>query len=66
MLLTLAILCPPLAVLLLGKPSRAVANLGLTFLLYVPGLLHAWSAVDRHYTARRNEALLRAVELHYA
>jgi uncharacterized membrane protein YqaE (UPF0057 family) len=66
MLALLAVLCPPLAVLLLGKPSRAVANLGLTLLLYVPGLILALAVVDRYYTDRRNEALMRAVALHYA
>ena len=41
MLYLVAILCPPLAVLLAGKPVQAVLNLILTIFLYVPGLIHA-------------------------
>lgn len=66
MLFLLAAVCPPAAVLVAGRPRQAAANAGLTLLLYVPGFVHAWGVVDRHYTDRRNEALLRAVELRYA
>ena len=66
MLFLLAAVCPPAAVLAAGRPRQAVGNVVLTLFLYVPGVLHAWSVVDRHYTDRRNEALLRAVELQYA
>ena len=38
MLVVLVILCPPLAVLITA-PSRVAKNLGLTLLLYVPGVL---------------------------
>lgn len=37
----IAILFPPLAVLLAGKPIQAVLNLILTLFFYVPGLIHA-------------------------
>lgn len=37
----IAILFPPLAVLLAGKPIQAVLNLVLTLFFYVPGLIHA-------------------------
>jgi uncharacterized membrane protein YqaE (UPF0057 family) len=63
--LLLAVLCPPAAVLLLGKPSQTVVNLGLTLLLYFPGLWHALSVVDRHKTRRRNETLVRLVTRYY-
>jgi uncharacterized membrane protein YqaE (UPF0057 family) len=36
-----AILFPPLAVLLAGKPIQALMNLILTLIFYVPGLIHA-------------------------
>lgn len=61
MLRFLAVVCPPLAVLLTGQPSQAAANVFLSLLLYVPGLYHALTVVDRHLTDRRNEALMRAV-----
>ncbi|MED4696214.1 YqaE/Pmp3 family membrane protein [Peribacillus frigoritolerans] len=41
MLYLIAILFPPLAVLLAGKPIQAVLNLVLTLFFYVPGLIHA-------------------------
>jgi uncharacterized membrane protein YqaE (UPF0057 family) len=37
----IAILFPPLAVLLAGRPIQAVFNLVLTLFFYVPGLIHA-------------------------
>ncbi len=66
MLYLLAVVCPPAAVVAAGRRRRAPGTAVLTLLGYVPGLVHAWAAVDRHYTDRRNEALLRAVELQYA
>jgi uncharacterized membrane protein YqaE (UPF0057 family) len=62
----LAILCPPAAVLLLGKPSQTALNLGLTLLLYFPGVWHALSVVDQHKTQRRNDTLTRLVTRYYA
>jgi uncharacterized membrane protein YqaE (UPF0057 family) len=64
MLSLLAILCPPAAVLLLGKPSQTALNVALTLLLYVPGMLHALSVVSQYRTERRNETLMRLVALY--
>lgn len=61
MLALLAIICPPLAVVAAGKPSRLPVNLGLTACLFVPGVLHALAVVDQARTERRNEALLQAL-----
>ncbi len=66
MLPLLAVVCPPLAVLFTESPSRAVANLGLTLLLYVPGLLHALRSVERHTVERRYASVMRALELRRA
>lgn len=41
MLYLLAILVPPLAVLLVGKPVQAVLNLILTLFFWFPGAIHA-------------------------
>jgi uncharacterized membrane protein YqaE (UPF0057 family) len=60
----LAVVCPPAAVLLLGKPYQGVINLALTLLLYVPGVLHALSVVSHYNTQRRNETLMRLVSLY--
>jgi uncharacterized membrane protein YqaE (UPF0057 family) len=59
MLSLLAVVCPPLAVFVVGGRGRAAANLGLTLLLYAPGLIHALAVVDRYHTDRRNETLMR-------
>lgn len=66
MLSVLAVLCPPLAVLATGSPSRAAANLGLTLLFYVPGVVNALAEVERHALGRRYDAVMRALELRRA
>jgi len=66
MLTFVAIVCPPLAVLGTGSRSGAVKNLGLTALLYIPGLLHALRRVDDYTTQRRFAAMLRAMGLEAA
>lgn len=57
----LAVVCPPLAVLTAGRPAEVLANLGLTALLFVPGVVHALKVVDRRATERQFEELLRAL-----
>lgn len=59
MLYLVAVLVPPLAVLLAGKPFQAILNLILTLLLYVPGLIHALFVVHNHYADKRQEQFLR-------
>jgi uncharacterized membrane protein YqaE (UPF0057 family) len=66
MLCLLAVLCPPATVLLLGKPSQAAVNLGLTLLLYFPGLLHALYVVRQYKIQQRNEILTRLVSRYYS
>ena len=62
MFAVLVILCPPLAVLCTAGPSDAAKNVGLTLLLYIPGVLHARAAVARYTVNRRYEALMRVLE----
>ena len=62
LLTLLAVLCPPLAVLGTGGRTEAAKNLGLTTLLYVPGVLHALRTVDDHVTQQRFAVLLQAIE----
>jgi uncharacterized membrane protein YqaE (UPF0057 family) len=61
MLYLLAILIPPLAVLLCGKPVQAVLNFFLTLLLWIPGIVHALFVVSSHLADKRNEKLVSAV-----
>ena len=44
----LAILLPPVAVLLCGKPILAALNLALTLLFWIPGIIHALFVVSAH------------------
>jgi uncharacterized membrane protein YqaE (UPF0057 family) len=58
MLYLLAIVFPPLAVLLTGRPFQALLNLGLTVLFWVPGVVHALFVVNDHKANQRQERLI--------
>jgi uncharacterized membrane protein YqaE (UPF0057 family) len=58
----LAILLPPVAVLLCGKPIQALLNLILTLCLWVPGALHAVLVVNRYYEERDTERIINALK----
>jgi uncharacterized membrane protein YqaE (UPF0057 family) len=62
MLAVLVIVCPPLAVLLTAPPSQALKNVGLTLLLYLPGVFHASAAVERYRARRQYAALMRVLD----
>ncbi|MBL0926930.1 MAG: YqaE/Pmp3 family membrane protein [Phycisphaerales bacterium] len=57
----LAIVLPPVAVLICGKPVQAVLNLVLTLLLWVPGMVHALLVAHDYYEDRRSERMIRAI-----
>ena len=57
----LAILCPPLAVLLTGKPIQAVLNFFLSLLFYFPGLIHAMSVVGEGKSDKRVKGQTKAI-----
>jgi uncharacterized membrane protein YqaE (UPF0057 family) len=62
MLYLLAVVLPPLAVLLCGKPFQALLSIPLTLLGWAPGAIHALFVVSNHYADQRNRRLIRAVE----
>jgi uncharacterized membrane protein YqaE (UPF0057 family) len=62
MLYLIAVIIPPLAVLLCGKPFQALLSIPLTLLGWVPGVVHAVFVVQNHYADQRNKRLIRAVE----
>ncbi len=62
MLAILVILCPPLAVLITASPLEAVKNFGLSLLLYVPGVVHAHSIVERYRVNRRYDVVMSKLE----
>jgi uncharacterized membrane protein YqaE (UPF0057 family) len=57
----LAIVLPPVAVLLCGKPVQAVLNLILTLFFWVPGMVHALFVVHSHLEDRRAERIIHAM-----
>lgn len=59
MLYLLAILVPPVAVLLCKKPGQAVLNLILWCLMIVPGVIHALFVVNAYLADQRQERLIR-------
>jgi len=62
MLYLLAIVLPPVAVLLCGRPFLALLNLVFTLLCWVPGIVHAILVVGDHNADLRAERITR--ELH--
>lgn len=58
----LAIVLPPVAVLLCGKPVQFVLNIFLTLFFFVPGMIHAILVVHDHMEEKRTRRIVRAVE----
>lgn len=58
----IAILLPPVAVLLKGKPVQAVLNLVLTLCFWIPGMIHAILVVNDANAEKRNKKLIKAVQ----
>ncbi|MDX2131217.1 MAG: YqaE/Pmp3 family membrane protein [Planctomycetota bacterium] len=59
----IAILLPPLAVLLCGKPIQALLNLVLTLCFWVPGAIHAVLVVNQHYEDQNADRIIQAVRM---
>lgn len=57
----IAIILPPLAVLLCGKPAQALLNLLLTLLLWLPGVIHALFVVADHKANQRARMIQSAI-----
>ena len=57
-----AIVLPPVAVLLCGKPFQAVLNLMLTLCFWIPGVVHALFVVNSHLADERAEKMIAAVK----
>ena len=58
----LAIVLPPLAVLLCGKPFQFFLNILLTLCFWVPGVVHAILVVHDHLEDKRADKLVRALQ----
>lgn len=55
----LALLCPPLAILLCGRPLLALLNIPLCIMFWVPGVIHALLVVHEHKEERRTRRIIR-------
>ncbi|KEK24016.1 YqaE/Pmp3 family membrane protein [Bacillus gaemokensis] len=62
MMYLLAILFPPLAVLLCGKPFQAIINFFLTLIVWVPGVIHAILVVSDKKADRRLTKQIKAYD----
>jgi uncharacterized membrane protein YqaE (UPF0057 family) len=56
----LAIVLPPLAVLLCGKPVQALLNCLLTAMLWVPGVIHALFVVSSTESRANADRIVKA------
>jgi len=58
-----AVVLPPLAVLLCGKPFQAIISfiLQLTLIGWIPATIHALFVVNNHYADRRANRMIRAM-----
>ena len=59
MLYLLAIIVPPVAVLLCRKPGQAALNFVLWCFMIIPGVIHALFVVNSYLADQRQEKLIR-------
>ena len=57
----LAIILPPLAVLLCGKPVQFLLNIILTIFFWIPGVIHAILVVNAHLADKRTDRIVKAI-----
>ena len=58
----LAIVFPPAAVLLCGRPVLALMNVVLSLCFWIPGMIHAFFIVNSKLADNRNKQLIRAIQ----
>jgi uncharacterized membrane protein YqaE (UPF0057 family) len=56
----LAIILPPLAVLLCGKPIHFILNIILTILGWIPGVIHAILVVNSYFADKRADKIIQS------
>ena len=61
MLYLLAIILPPFAVLICGKPIQAFLNLILTLIIWIPGVIHAIFVVHSYLADKRTDRVIEAI-----
>ena len=58
----LAILLPPVAVLLKGKPIQAIFNLLLCFCFWIPGVIHAFAVIGSADKKKQHNDMMKMME----
>lgn len=58
----LAILLPPVAVFLCGKPVQGFLNILLTLMFWIPGVIHAILVVNTHLADKRTDRIVDAMK----
>lgn len=58
----IAILLPPLAVFLCGKPLIGLLNIILTLCFWIPGVVHALFVVHNHLNEKQTQKIVDAIE----
>ena len=58
----LAIILPPVAVLVCGKPIQAILNLVLTICFWIPGMIHALFIVHGYNADKRTDRIVDAIQ----
>ena len=58
----LAILLPPVAVFLCGKPIQGIISIILTLCFWIPGVIHALFVVHGHLADKRTDRIVKAIE----
>jgi uncharacterized membrane protein YqaE (UPF0057 family) len=57
----LAILLPPVAVLLVGRPMQALFNCLLCMFVWLPGAIHAWGIVSDYKSDKRLDKQTKSI-----
>lgn len=57
----LAIFLPPLAVLFCGKPGKALLNLILTLLAWLPGVIHAFIVISQTENEKQHRKMINSM-----
>jgi uncharacterized membrane protein YqaE (UPF0057 family) len=58
----LAILLPPVAVFLCGKPIQGIISIFLTLAFWIPGVIHALFVVHSHLADKRTDKIVDALK----
>ena len=58
----LAIVLPPVAVFLCGKPVQGILNIILTLCFWIPGVIHALFVVNSHLADKRTDRIVEAMK----